>query len=74
MYSTEPFYEFEYEYRVQKIGNHYRAFKRFSRDSWKQEGDMYYEDMEVTDRFKLWADECSKVCIIGILIIVIWWS
>eukprot|EP01129_Flabellula_baltica_P015442 TRINITY_DN7875_c0_g1_i2.p1 TRINITY_DN7875_c0_g1~~TRINITY_DN7875_c0_g1_i2.p1 ORF type:complete len:225 (-),score=51.25 TRINITY_DN7875_c0_g1_i2:22-696(-) len=60
-YTTEPFIDFVYEYRVQKIGNHYRAFKRFSRDSWKQEGDMYYESMEVTDQFKMWADECSNL-------------
>jgi len=60
-YTTEPFVTFDYEYRVQKIGSHYRAFKRFSRDSWKQEGDMYYEDMEVTDQFRMWADECSQL-------------
>jgi len=60
-YTTEPFIAFEYEYRVQKLGSHYRSFKRFSRDSWKQEGDMYYEEMEVTDTHRMWADECSQL-------------
>jgi hypothetical protein len=33
--STEPFIEHEYEFRVQKIGEHYRAFRRNSASSWK---------------------------------------
>lgn len=32
---SEPFIEHEYEFRVQKIGQHYRAFRRNSDSSWK---------------------------------------
>ena len=32
----EPFYEGEYDLRIQKIGNHYRCFKRMAMGSnWK---------------------------------------
>jgi len=60
-FTTEPYIKFDFEFRVQKIGNSVRAFKRFSRDSWKQEGDMYYEDMEMTDKYRLWVEECSQL-------------
>jgi hypothetical protein len=33
-YTTEPLVSFEFEYRIQKIGNHYRAFKRNSDTCW----------------------------------------
>lgn len=35
MSRSEPFIEHEYEFRVQKIGDHYRAFRRNSHSSWK---------------------------------------
>lgn len=60
--------------RIQKIGNHYRAFQRKS-PNWKGKeqnskilkvqgnvGNMsVLEDLEMNDRYKLWIDECSKL-------------
>jgi hypothetical protein len=31
----EPFYEGEYDLRIQKIGQHYRVYKRISMGNWK---------------------------------------
>src|SRR3990167_6378742 len=47
---------------VQKIGSHYRAFKRTS-SNWKGNtgNQSVVEEMEVTEEMKMWADECSKV-------------
>eukprot|EP00026_Physarum_polycephalum_P009568 Phypoly_transcript_09696.p1 GENE.Phypoly_transcript_09696~~Phypoly_transcript_09696.p1 ORF type:complete len:325 (+),score=46.13 Phypoly_transcript_09696:161-1135(+) len=63
-YSTaEPYVEGEYDLRIQKIGNHYRAFKRISASgNWKTNtGTSLLEKIPVTDQYKLWADECSKM-------------
>lgn len=47
---------------VQKIGSHYRAFKRIS-TNWKGNvgNQSIVEEMEITDQMIRWADECSKV-------------
>ncbi len=48
--------------RIQKIGSHYRGFRRVS-PNWKGNtgNASVIEDMEVTEQYKLWIDECSKV-------------
>ena len=48
--------------RIQKIGNHYRGFQRVS-PNWKGNvgNQSIIDDLEVTDQYKLWIDECSKV-------------
>jgi len=61
-YSTsEPFIDWDYDSRIQKIGSHYRLFKRRS-PNWK--GNVGYcavlEEVEVTDWHLRLADECSK--------------
>lgn len=63
-YSTaESYVEGEYDLRIQKIGNHYRAFKRISASgNWKTNtGTSLIEKIPVTDQYKLWVDECSKL-------------
>lgn len=47
--------EWDYDFRLQKIGNKYRAFRRFS-DNWKGKGmSQRDEDIELTPRMKLWC-------------------
>jgi len=61
-YTTEPLLEFEYEFRVQKIGDHYRAFRRNSDTSWKGNwGNLTFKDHDWDPKYKVWADECSKM-------------
>lgn len=58
---TEPFVDFEFEYRIQKIGPHYRCFKRRS-DGWKNNmGDLKFEDYPVTERHITLIEEAAKV-------------
>jgi len=60
-YTTEPLLNVDYEYRIQKIGTHIRAFIRQS-DAWKQSyGNLQYKDLKVTDQHILWVNECSKM-------------
>jgi len=60
-YTTEPFLDADYEYRIQKIGVHYRCFIRKS-DHWMQNvGNLEFLDYPVSDKHKLWADECAKM-------------
>eukprot|EP01105_Mastigella_eilhardi_P007691 TRINITY_DN1929_c0_g1_i3.p1 TRINITY_DN1929_c0_g1~~TRINITY_DN1929_c0_g1_i3.p1 ORF type:complete len:326 (+),score=83.47 TRINITY_DN1929_c0_g1_i3:67-1044(+) len=59
--TAEQFVESEYELRVIKIGNVYRAHKRIGA-SWKvNTGASMREDVPMTERYKLWADEASKM-------------
>jgi len=62
-YTTEPFIQnIDYEFRVQKIGEHYRAFKRNSDTSWKRNwGNLQFEDHPMKNEYKIWADECAKI-------------
>lgn len=61
--TAEPFIEGSYDLRVQKIGNHFRAFKRESMcGSWKTNmGSSHLEEVEVTDTFKVWAEQASAM-------------
>ena len=60
-FSIEKFIESSYELRIQKIGSHYRAFKRISYD-WKiNRSTPMIEDVEMEPRYKIWVDECSKI-------------
>lgn len=61
--TTEPFIEGTYDIRIQKIGENYRVFKRKSlSDNWKTNmGSAVVEEIPITERYKLWADECSKM-------------
>ncbi|KAH3759174.1 synapsin II [Pelomyxa schiedti] len=62
-YATcEPFIEWDYDMRIQKIGPYYRAFKRVS-PNWKGNtgNSSIVSDADMEPRYKLWADECSKL-------------
>jgi len=63
-YSTaEPYYEGEYDIRIQKIGPHYRAFKRVSMSgNWKTNvGTSVIEPLELTEQYRQWADEAAAM-------------
>lgn len=59
--TAEPFLEGEYDLRIQKIGPHYRAFKRRSvSGAWKTNtGTAMLEAIEVNVVYRRWADEAS---------------
>jgi len=60
--TSEAFIAGEYDIRIQKIGNHYRAYKRMSAPGWKSSVSAYsVEDLPITEQYKFWADECSKL-------------
>lgn len=61
--TAEPFVEGEYDLRIQKIGNHYRAYRRRSiSGTWKTNtGCSIVEEIPLTPEYKLWADEASKM-------------
>lgn len=60
--TAESFIEWDWDGRVQKIGPHYRVFKRTSMN-WKGNvGNMsQVSDTDLTEEFKMWADECAKL-------------
>eukprot|EP00005_Dracoamoeba_jomungandri_P004121 CAMPEP_0174254486 /NCGR_PEP_ID=MMETSP0439-20130205/3798_1 /TAXON_ID=0 /ORGANISM="Stereomyxa ramosa, Strain Chinc5" /LENGTH=366 /DNA_ID=CAMNT_0015336089 /DNA_START=8 /DNA_END=1105 /DNA_ORIENTATION=+ len=62
-FASEPFIDWEYDIRVQKIGSHYRAFRRTSKH-WKSNVDIATktEDIEVEDRYKIWIDAGANEC------------
>lgn len=60
----EPFVNGAFDVRIQKIGDtHYRAYSRTTMSgNWKTNtGCAVVEDIPVTDQYKLWADEASKL-------------
>eukprot|EP01012_Entosiphon_sulcatum_P024720 TRINITY_DN2994_c0_g1_i1.p1 TRINITY_DN2994_c0_g1~~TRINITY_DN2994_c0_g1_i1.p1 ORF type:complete len:356 (-),score=75.16 TRINITY_DN2994_c0_g1_i1:12-1079(-) len=61
--TAEPFIEAEYDLRIQKIGRHYRAFKRVSMSgAWKTNtGSSHLEEIPITDVYRRWVDESSKM-------------
>jgi len=60
--TAEHFVDADYGIRVQKIGNHYRVFKKiFTGSGWKSQfGGSDLQDVPLTETYKFWADECSK--------------
>jgi len=51
----------EYDLRIQKIGDHYRAYKRINAN-WKGNvGTSMVDEIPMTDQYKLWAEECGKL-------------
>jgi len=60
--TAEPYIEWDYDMRIQKIGNHYRAFKRISQ-YWKgnEPHKSMVSDMELTSYHKAMIDECCQI-------------
>ncbi|KAH3746107.1 synapsin 2A [Pelomyxa schiedti] len=59
--TLEPFVTNIGDIRVQKIGNHIRAYHRVS-SHWKGNvGEAEVNDVEVTDEYRFWVEEASKV-------------
>uniref|UniRef100_A0A6B2L6I4 ATP-grasp domain-containing protein n=1 Tax=Arcella intermedia TaxID=1963864 RepID=A0A6B2L6I4_9EUKA len=60
--TVEPYIKTTEGIRVQKIGDFYRVYKKvFTGSGWKSQfGGADLQIIELTDQFKLWADECSK--------------
>eukprot|EP01006_Ploeotia_vitrea_P060479 TRINITY_DN75987_c0_g1_i1.p1 TRINITY_DN75987_c0_g1~~TRINITY_DN75987_c0_g1_i1.p1 ORF type:complete len:396 (-),score=32.14 TRINITY_DN75987_c0_g1_i1:125-1216(-) len=64
LYSTaEPFLEGEYDLRIQKIGDHIRAYKRTDVSGcWKTNtGTAVLEDIPVTKTYKIWAEAAGSI-------------
>eukprot|EP01105_Mastigella_eilhardi_P005586 TRINITY_DN1724_c0_g1_i8.p2 TRINITY_DN1724_c0_g1~~TRINITY_DN1724_c0_g1_i8.p2 ORF type:complete len:128 (-),score=39.11 TRINITY_DN1724_c0_g1_i8:50-433(-) len=58
----EPFLDGEYDLRIQKIGNCYRAYKRSGTGQWKTNtGTSVLEEIELTPQYKMWADAASQL-------------
>lgn len=61
-YTIEPFIEHHYEYRLQKIGCNYRAWRKNSDTSWKNnQGNVRVEDHPWDPKYANWLEECSKL-------------
>jgi len=67
-YTTEPFLDVDFEYRIQKIGKAITCFRRSSEGSWKAnmvseegKGDLDFQNYECTDLHILWIEECAKM-------------
>ncbi|ELR10890.1 Synapsin, ATP binding domain containing protein [Acanthamoeba castellanii str. Neff] len=60
--TVEPFIDWDWDGRIQKIGPYYRVFKRVSMN-WKGNvGNMsMIEDIEMTPRYQRWIDECAQL-------------
>jgi len=61
--TAEPFLEGEYDIRIQKVGTHYRCWKRVSMSGeWKTNtGTSLVTPLELTAQYRMWADEASTL-------------
>jgi len=59
--TAEPFLKGDYDIRIQKIGDHYRCWKRVSvSGEWKTNtGTSMVTPLELKPEYKMWADKAS---------------
>jgi len=61
-FTQEPFIDHEYEFRIQVIGPHVRAFRRNSDSCWKNNwGNVRFEYHEWKEEYSFWVDESRKI-------------
>ena len=62
-YTTEPLQEnIVFEFRIQRLGTHYRGFKRMSSSSWKNNwGAIQHVDYELEQKHKEWIDAAGSI-------------
>merc|ERR1712187_112253 len=60
---VEPFITSQADLRIQKIGSHYRAFRRMSiSGEWKTNtGTAIMEEVELCERWRIWADKAAEM-------------
>jgi len=60
---VEPFIQGQADLRIQKIGEHYRAFRRQGiSGEWKTNtGCSIMEEIELCDRWRFWADSAAEL-------------
>jgi glutathione synthase/RimK-type ligase-like ATP-grasp enzyme len=59
--TTESYKDGAYDLRIQKIGPHYRCFKRVGASQWKTNmGAALLEEIPLTTEYKRWVDEVAK--------------
>jgi len=61
--TVEPYFEGEYDLRIQKIGSHYRVYKRKSiSGNWKTNtGSSALDVLDLTPTYKKWVDLASEM-------------
>merc|ERR1711871_1545925 len=61
--TSEPFVDGEYDVRLQKIGSHYRAYRRVSvSGTWKTNtGTSIATEIEVTETYRRWLDAAAAM-------------
>ena len=61
--TVEPFVEGDFDVRIQKIGQHYRSYRRTDiSGNWKTNaGCSVIDEIETSEKYKLWVDEASQM-------------
>eukprot|EP01084_Bolivina_argentea_P262850 444678_1 len=59
-YTEETFIDIKYEYRIQKIGDIIRVFKRIQSDNWKTHISSFVE-MKLTKQYIEWINNASSI-------------
>lgn len=62
-FTVEQFMSAAFEFRLQQIGKHRRAFRRNSDDNWKNNhGQLTFKDHDWLPQYDAWMDACQEIC------------